>query len=397
MCACASSLQPVLHTGSAPCGERPEPRGLHKVPSWRIPLRPPPSLCSEKDPREAYPGGIVCRRLCPHGTQREPPAGHRRPICRCGQTVRSHNQSREDRGPGPASAEHNTSTASHHHWWSPAEVCGQFQVPGQHDLRRRITGQRDHFQDPESQPSTRQTESESPAAERNHALNKAEDLQSRSPPPHSYTAVRHGPCTVGISNSWSNSTIGLCVWSWAYAGRTESPTKKCWTELDKQASSRCCWSLRCAGQAMSSEWRRTAYPDRSCMESLKMVHANKDAQNWDTKTLWRATSKWSGIQPRQLEAYASDRSGWRSLTYKATAAFDEDRRQRLRCSKGQTSQGSVHLDPKYRLSVFNLWAPMCFQASDCGATCVVIAECIANVIIGSRWTTKKNWSKITRK
>ena len=27
-------------------------------------------------------------------------------------------------------------------------------------------------------------------------------------------------------------------------------------------------------------------------------------------------------------------------------------------------------------------------ASDCGATCVVIAECIANVIIGSRWTTK---------
>ena len=40
----------------------------------------------------------------------------------------------------------------------------------------------DHFQDPESQPSTRQTESESPAAERNHALNKAEDLQSRSPP-----------------------------------------------------------------------------------------------------------------------------------------------------------------------------------------------------------------------
>ena len=28
-------------------------------------------------------------------------------------------------------------------------------------------------------------------------------------------------------------------------------------------------------------------------------------------------------------------------------------------------------------------------ASDCGATCVVIAECIANVIIGSRWTTKR--------
>ena len=27
-------------------------------------------------------------------------------------------------------------------------------------------------------------------------------------------------------------------------------------------------------------------------------------------------------------------------------------------------------------------------ASDCGATCVVIAECIANVIIGPRWTTK---------
>ena len=34
---------------------------------------------------------------------------------------------------------------------------------------------------------------------------------SRSPHSHSYTAVRHGPCTVGISNSWSNSTIGLCV------------------------------------------------------------------------------------------------------------------------------------------------------------------------------------------
>ena len=51
------------------------------------------------------------------------------------------------------------------------------------------------------------------------------------------------------------------------------------------------------------------------------------------KDTLKSNLKWSGIQPRQLEACASDRSGWRSLTYKATAAFDEDRRQRLAAAR----------------------------------------------------------------
>ena len=53
------------------------------------------------------------------------------------------------------------------------------------------------------------------------------------------------------------------------------------------------------------------------------------------KDTLKSNLKWSGIQPRQLEACASDRSGWRSLTYKATAAFDEDRRQRLAAARGK--------------------------------------------------------------
>lgn len=47
----------------------------------------------------------------------------------------------------------------------------------------------------------------------------------------------------------------------------------------------------------------------------------------------KSNLKWSGIQPRQLEACASDRSGWRSFTSKATATFDEDRRRRLEAAR----------------------------------------------------------------
>ena len=47
-----------------------------------------------------------------------------------------------------------------------------------------------------------------------------------------------------------------------------------------------------------------------------------------TDTL-KSKLKLSCISPRELEASAADRSAWRSLTSRAAAAFEEDRRQRL--------------------------------------------------------------------
>ena len=172
------------------------------------------------------------------------------------------------------------------------------------------------------------------------------------------------------------------------AGRTESPTKKCWTELDQQALSRCCWSLRCAGQAMSSEWRRTAYPDRSCMESLKMVRANKDAQNWDTKTLWRATSNgavFSHVSSKRVPP--TDQDGGPSTTRQPLPLMKIGDSVSLQQGTNVTGQRP----PWSKIQTVSVQPVGAYvlPASDCGATCVVIAECIANVIIGSRWTTKK--------
>ena len=39
--------------------------------------------------------------------------------------------------------------------------------------------------------------------------------------------------------------------------------------------------------------------------------------------------QWCGIQPKELEAAASDRSHWRSLIHTASTSFEDDRRQRL--------------------------------------------------------------------
>ena len=76
------------------------------------------------------------------------------------------------------------------------------------------------------------------------------------------------------------------------------------------------------------------------------------------KDTLKSNLKWSGIQPRQLEACASDRSGWRSLTYKATAAFDEDRRQRLAAAR----------DKRHRAASTSIQNTD-FQCSTCGRLC----------------------------
>ena len=76
------------------------------------------------------------------------------------------------------------------------------------------------------------------------------------------------------------------------------------------------------------------------------------------KDTLKSNLKWSVIQPRQLEACASDRSGWRSLTYKATAAFDEDRRQRLAAAR----------DKRHRAASTSIQNTD-FQCSTCGRLC----------------------------
>ena len=47
----------------------------------------------------------------------------------------------------------------------------------------------------------------------------------------------------------------------------------------------------------------------------------------------KANLKWAGLQPRQLETAACDRTGWRALTRKAVKTFEDDRRQRLAAAR----------------------------------------------------------------
>ena len=76
------------------------------------------------------------------------------------------------------------------------------------------------------------------------------------------------------------------------------------------------------------------------------------------KDALKSNLKWSGIQPRQLEACASDRSGWRSLTSKAITAFDEDRRQRLAAAR----------DRRHRAASTSVQNTN-FQCNTCGRLC----------------------------
>ena len=76
------------------------------------------------------------------------------------------------------------------------------------------------------------------------------------------------------------------------------------------------------------------------------------------KDTLKNTLKWSGIQPRHLETNASDRSGWRSLTHKATTAFEEDRRQRLAAAR----------DRRHRATVSSIQTTD-FRCDTCGRLC----------------------------
>ena len=55
----------------------------------------------------------------------------------------------------------------------------------------------------------------------------------------------------------------------------------------------------------------------------------------------KANIKWTGIQPRQLETAASDRSRWRALTTNAVKAFEDDRRQRLAAARDRRHKAAT--------------------------------------------------------
>ncbi|KAK3803208.1 hypothetical protein RRG08_013791 [Elysia crispata] len=57
-----------------------------------------------------------------------------------------------------------------------------------------------------------------------------------------------------------------------------------------------------------------AYPDKSYMVNSKRVRASKDTNTQYYKNNLKITIKLSGTEPRQLEACASDRAVWRSVT-----------------------------------------------------------------------------------
>ena len=119
-----------------------------------------------------------------------------------------------------------------------------------------------------------------------------------------------------------------------------------------------------------------------------MVRANKDAQNWDTKTLWRATSNgavFSHVSSKRVPPTNQD--GGPSPTRQPLPLMKIGDSVSLQQGTNVTGQRP----PRSKIQTFSVQPVGAYvlPASDCGATCVVIAECIANVIVGSRWTTKK--------
>jgi hypothetical protein len=68
--------------------------------------------------------------------------------------------------------------------------------------------------------------------------------------------------------------------------------------------------------------------------------------------------KWCNIQTREFEKAAADRASWRSITFKATVSFEEDRRQRLEAAR----------DKRHRAAL-NATQSMDHRCDTCGRLC----------------------------
>ena len=73
-------------------------------------------------------------------------------------------------------------------------------------------------------------------------------------------------------------------------------------------------------------------------ESLRPARESKAARASGKRILWRRNLQWCGIQPKELEAAASDKSHWRSLTQTASTNFGDERLFKDSCSLWTTPQ-----------------------------------------------------------
>ena len=116
----------------------------------------------------------------------------------------------------------------------------------------------------------------------------------------------------------------------ASAGKTVSQTSRSWTVHSLPALRPYSSRPSCDRWNMSSGWtaiyripRQLVYGE---LEAGKRKQGRLRKQYKDTV---KGNLQWCGIQPKEVEAAASDRSHWCSLTHTASTRFENDRRQSL--------------------------------------------------------------------
>ena len=112
----------------------------------------------------------------------------------------------------------------------------------------------------------------------------------------------------------------------------------------------------CDGRKMSSGWTIMACPVNCCMESLRLARKSKAAWPSSTRTLWRKTFRGVGNELKEIEAAASDRSHWHSLTHTASKNFEDDHCQGLMaaCERHHSASSAD-------ITIMEFQCPTCFR------------------------------------
>ena len=109
----------------------------------------------------------------------------------------------------------------------------------------------------------------------------------------------------------------------------------------------------------------TSQPAMGCMEgrteSLWPARESRAARASGKRILWRRNLQWCGIQPKELEAAASDRSHWRSLTHTASTNFEDDRPFKDSCSLWTTPPSILCWHHNDGVRVPHLFQTLLFQ------------------------------------
>jgi hypothetical protein len=98
--------------------------------------------------------------------------------------------------------------------------------------------------------------------------------------------------------------------------------------------------LRWSGHEVRMDDNRI--PRQLMYSELKEGSRNQGRPRLRYKDTLKNNIKWCNIQTREFETAAADRASWRSTTFKATALFEEDRRQRLEAARDKRDRAALN-------------------------------------------------------